>query len=77
MVNLINFQKDGFDDVVTDELKVWVPKVVHDILLAASEEVVNNNDLRRKKAQAERQEPSVPRKEAAMVQSTSVATKPT
>ena len=40
VVHLIALQKDGLDDVVADDLEVWLADVVLDVLLGPGEEVV-------------------------------------
>ncbi|KAK3017638.1 hypothetical protein RJ639_003230 [Escallonia herrerae] len=45
MVDLINLQQQRLDDVVSDELKPRVPKMVHHIFLLADEEVVDNDHV--------------------------------
>ncbi len=44
MIDLIDFQKQRLNNIMADELKPRVSKMMHHILLPASEEVVHNND---------------------------------
>lgn len=44
MVDLVNFQEDGLDDVVSNELEVGVSKVVKQILFPAGKEIINDDD---------------------------------
>ena len=43
MVDLVDLEEDGLDDVVPDHLEVGVAEVVHHVLLAAREEVVHHD----------------------------------
>ena len=45
VVDLIHFQVDGVDDVVTDAFKVRISQEMADVVLAAGEEVVEAQDL--------------------------------
>ena len=44
VVDLVDLEQDGLDDVVADHLEVGVGEVVHDVVLAAGEEVVDDDD---------------------------------
>ncbi len=44
MIDLIDFQKQRLNNIMADELKPRISKMMHHILLPASEEVVHNND---------------------------------
>ena len=46
MVDLVDLEQDGLDDVVADELKVGLVQQVRHVLLAAREEVVDADHLR-------------------------------
>jgi len=43
VVDLVNLQKDGFNDVVADEFEVWVPHVVKNVLFPSREEIINHD----------------------------------
>jgi hypothetical protein len=45
VVDLVHFKEDGNDDIMADELKVWLANQVRDVILAAGEEVVEADDL--------------------------------
>ena len=45
IVDLINFQPDRMDDVVPDQLEVWLAEQMADIGLLAREEIVEANDI--------------------------------
>ena len=45
MVDLVNLQEDGHDDVMADQLKVGIADQVRNVVLAACEEVVKADDL--------------------------------
>lgn len=45
MIYLIDFQHDGFNDIMDYQVEVRVPLPVLKILLTASEEVVNDRDM--------------------------------
>ena len=45
MVDLINLEQDGIDDIVPNQLKVAFTQEVRNILLCASKEIVEANDL--------------------------------
>lgn len=45
VVNLIDFEQDGIDNIVADQLKVAFGEQVRNILLCAREEVVKADDL--------------------------------
>lgn len=44
VVDLVDFQQEGLDDVVSDQLKPRIPEVVYEVLLPAGEEVVDDDD---------------------------------
>jgi hypothetical protein len=44
VVDLVDLEQDGLDDVVSDHLEVGVVEVVHDVVLASGEEVVDDDD---------------------------------
>jgi hypothetical protein len=43
VVDLVDLEEDGLDDVVADHLEVGVAEVVHHVLLASREEVVDDD----------------------------------
>lgn len=45
MVDLINFQHNGLDHVVDDQLEVGMPQPVRHILLSTSKHIVHHNHL--------------------------------
>ena len=45
VVNLIDFEVDGVDNVVTDAFKMGIPKEMADVVLAAGEKIVEAKDL--------------------------------
>ena len=45
MVDLVDLEEDGLDDVVADELEAGVGEVVREVLLASREEVVDDDDV--------------------------------
>ncbi len=45
MVDLINFQKNGLDDVMADELEIGLIQKVSDVVFASSEEVIKADDV--------------------------------
>ena len=44
VVDLVDLEEDGLDDVVADELEAGVGEVMHEVLLPAREEVVDDDD---------------------------------
>lgn len=40
VVDLVNLEKDGFNDVVANEFEVWVPHVVQHVLFPSREQVI-------------------------------------
>ena len=44
VVDLVDLEEDGLDDIVADELEARVGEVVRDVFLAAREEVVDDDD---------------------------------
>lgn len=44
VVDLIDLQEDGLNDVVSNELKHGVPEMVHEVLFPTREEVIDDND---------------------------------
>lgn len=45
MIDLVDLQHDGLNNVVADELEIGVANEVGDVLFAASEEIVQADDL--------------------------------
>lgn len=45
MIDLINFQENGLDDIVANELKIGFVQKMSDVIFAASEEIVNADDV--------------------------------
>lgn len=44
VVDLIDLQEDGLNDVVSNELEPGVTEMMHEVLFPAREEIVNDND---------------------------------
>lgn len=44
VVDLVDFEEEGLDDVVSDQLEPRIPEVVYEVLLPAGEEVVDDDD---------------------------------
>lgn len=44
MIDLVNFKKNRFNDVVSNEFKSRVSEMVHHILLPSCEKIVNDDD---------------------------------
>lgn len=45
VIDLINFKKDGFNNIMSNELEVGVTKVVQQVLFPSGEEVINDDDI--------------------------------
>ena len=43
MVDLIDFEQERLDDVVSDELEPWVTEMVHHVLFPSGEEVIDHD----------------------------------
>ncbi|KAL4368777.1 hypothetical protein GQ457_05G002100 [Hibiscus cannabinus] len=43
MVDLVDFQQQRLDDVVSDELEVRVPEMVHHVFFPSSEEIIDDD----------------------------------
>ncbi|KAF5782547.1 hypothetical protein HanXRQr2_Chr11g0497111 [Helianthus annuus] len=43
MIDLIHLQQQGLNDVVSDQLKPWITKMMHHIIFIPSEKIINNN----------------------------------
>ena len=45
VIDLINFQKNGFDDVMANELKISFIQKMSDVIFASGEEVIKADDV--------------------------------
>lgn len=43
MVDLVDLEQEGLDDVVPDELEPGIPEVVHHVLFPPREEVIHDD----------------------------------
>jgi hypothetical protein len=45
VIDLVDLEQEGLDDVMPDELKFGVPKVVHHVLFPPREEVIHDDHV--------------------------------
>ncbi|VFQ85853.1 unnamed protein product [Cuscuta campestris] len=45
VVDLIDLEQNGFDNIMANELESGIPKMVHHVLLPPREEIVNDDDI--------------------------------